>query len=196
MEFKIEQQCPGTKILGGYEVKQRRVILNELIRTAEDFGCEEIIIPTIQPVELYPGRINAMYNFMDWQERLVCLKPDVTTSIQAIATAHWNFTKEIKLWYFEKCFRDKAGEDREFWQFGVYIVNPRQEYKQELTALAIQMVRLKTIHYVLEPSITLFEIHCSKFGTESLLCRSHRHLRNGLIGGSGFAIEFDRLMLT
>ena len=46
MEYQIEQQARGTRIIMGDETKERRSLLNKLIEIAETNGFEEIILPT------------------------------------------------------------------------------------------------------------------------------------------------------
>ena len=49
MEFKINKQVKGVRIIGKEESKKRRNILNKIIDIVESNGFEEIIVPTIEP---------------------------------------------------------------------------------------------------------------------------------------------------
>ena len=68
MEYQIEQQARGTRIIMGDETKERRSLLNKLISIAETNGFEEIILPTIEPSSIYTDKagneiLNQMYVF-------------------------------------------------------------------------------------------------------------------------------------
>jgi len=122
MEYKIEQQSRGTRILFGDEVKERQVILNQMIATVESYGFQGIILPSIEPQELYVDKageevLNQMYVFNDKKGRQLCLRPEGTATVQQIAKHFWQSKKEVRVWYFEKCWRyerPQKGRYREF----------------------------------------------------------------------------------
>ena len=53
MDLKIEKQARGVRIITGDEAKQRRKLLNGMVEIAESYGYDEIIIPYIEPAEVY-----------------------------------------------------------------------------------------------------------------------------------------------
>ncbi len=110
MEFKIDAQARGVRIISGQEAKDRRVLLNKLIEIAELAGFEEIILPSIEPSKVYTDKAgkeirNQMYIFPDKKGRELCLRPEATATIQLLADKHLKQKSDVKLWYFERCWR-------------------------------------------------------------------------------------------
>jgi len=208
MEYKIEQQSRGTRILFGDEVKERQVILNQMIATVESYGFQGIILPSIEPQELYVDKageevLNQMYVFNDKKGRQLCLRPEGTATVQQIAKHFWQSKKEVRVWYFEKCWRyerPQKGRYREFWQFGCEVINPATEFiKEELIDIASELCKLKTNDILVDYSVKRglnyyteegFEIRCKQLGSQEQICGGGSYEK-----GIGFAIGFDRLML-
>ncbi len=208
MELAIDQQARGTRIIIGDEAKQRRKLLNELVAIADAHGYEEIILPAVEPAEIYINKagseiLTQMYVFPDKKGRSLCLRPEGTATIQAVADKHYK-SRTAKLWYFERCYRyerPQAGRYREFFQFGMEIINPKDivAAKQELIQIAEQMVSLKTKEFETNASVKRglayyiedgFEISCPALGAQKQVCGGGAYAQ-----GIGFAIGFDRLML-
>jgi len=209
MEYKIPQLVKGTRIITGNQAKDRRNILNEMIEIAEIDGFNEIIIPSIEKSEIYtdkagPEILNQMYNFPDKGNRDLCLRPEGTATIQVLADKKFKYSKNVKLWYFERCWRyekPQAGRYREFFQFGVEWINPTDivEAKEELILMARNMVELKTMDYDLNVSAKRglsyyegdgFEISVDSLGAQKQVVGGGTYKQ-----GIGFAVGFDRLML-
>jgi histidyl-tRNA synthetase len=207
MELKIEDQSRGTRILCGNEVSNRYEVLNAFIDYIQRVaGFEPIQVPSVEPQHIYINKagleiLNQMYTFNDKSLRELCLRPEVTATIQLIADKHWK-GQEKRVWYFEKCWRyekPQTGRYREFWQFGVEILNPKQDYKQYLIQIASSLIDFVTEDYKVVESVKRglsyytdlgFEIECEKLGTQKQVCGGGSY-KNGI----GFAIGFDRLML-
>lgn len=208
MEYKIYKQSRGTRILFGEEVKERQVILNKMIATVESYGFEGIMLPSIEPQDLYVDKagkeiLNQMYVFDDKKGRKLCLRPEATATVQQIAKHFWQVKKEVRVWYFEKCWRyerPQRGRYREFWQFGCEIINPKDNYaKEELIDIASELCKLKTNDILVDYSVKRgldyyveegFEIRCKQLGSQEQICGGGSY-----DSGIGFAIGFDRLML-
>jgi len=208
MEFRIQEQSRGTRILYGKEVKERQCLLNKMISIAESYGFEGIILPSIEPAEIYTNKagneiLNQMYVFEDKKGRQLCLRPEATATVQLIANYFWQAKKEVRVWYFEKCWRyerPQKGRYREFWQFGCEVINPKDKFiKEELIDIASEMVKLKTNELLVDYSVKRgldyyieegFEIRCQQLGSQEQVCGGGSYER-----GIGFAIGFDRLML-
>jgi len=208
MEFKIDDQLKGTRIIFGDQSKERRHLLNKIISVAENHGFEPIELPSIEPSSIYTDKagkeiLNQMYVFQDKKERLVCLRPEVTATIQKYAKHFLRYQKNVKIWYFEKCWRyekPQRGRYREFWQFGCEVINPTDKLiKEELIDIASEMVRIKTNEYQVNYSVKRgldyyteegFEILCPQLGAQKQICGGGKYEE-----GIGFAIGFDRLML-
>jgi len=110
MEFRIQNQARGVRIIGGDEAKARRSLLNSLIEIAQRNGFEEIILPSIEPSDVYIDKagsevLGQMYTFSDKKNRSLCLRPDGTVTVQLVADKHFKRLKDKKLWYFEWWWR-------------------------------------------------------------------------------------------
>lgn len=208
MELQIEKQARGTRIIEGEQAKERRLILNQLIAIAETYHFDEIILPSVEPADIYTDKagkeiLNQMYIFDDKKQRKLCLRPEATATVQLIANHFWQGKKEKRIWYFEKCWRyerPQAGRYREFYQFGLEIINPKDKFAKELLIdIATEMVKLKATDGVVNYSVKRgldyyveegFEISCQQLGSQKQVCGGGAYKQ-----GIGFAIGFDRLML-
>lgn len=209
MELEIEKLTKGVRIIAGGEAKNRREILNQMISLVEAKGFEEIILPCIKPQAIYTEKagkeiLGQMYTFKDKGEREICLRPEGTATVQLIANKYWKTQKDVKLWYFERCWRyekPQAGRYREFFQFGVEWINPRdlEAAKQELIELSKNMVGLVTDEFEVSESVKRglsyyveegFEISIPSLGAQKQVVGGGRYKE-----GIGFAVGFDRLML-
>ena len=208
MQYQLELQSKGTRIISGQEAKDRRDILNQLIDIAEINGFNEIILPSIEPAQVYtdkagPEILNQMYTFKDKGDRDLCLRPEGTATIQLIANKYFRTQKDVKFWYFERCYRyerSQMGRYREFYQFGVEVLNPSSDSIQaDLVYMAKQMVETVTRAYETNESAQRglsyytaegFEISCPELGAQQQVVGGGRYKE-----GIGFAIGFDRLML-
>lgn len=209
MELKINQLAKGTRIISGDEAKQRRVLLNQMIDLVELDGYNEIILPSVEKTEIYtdkagPEIINQMYNFPDKGNRDLCLRPEGTATIQLVADKYYPKQKNVKLWYFEKCWRyekPQAGRYREFFQFGCEWINPtnKEDAMIEQIELAEKLVSLKTNDFLVNGSVKRglsyytdegYEISVESLGAQKQVMGGGPYKQ-----GIGFAIGFDRLML-
>ncbi|HEX7641219.1 MAG TPA: ATP phosphoribosyltransferase regulatory subunit [Burkholderiaceae bacterium] len=208
MEWRIDAQAKGTRIIGGRQAKERRELLNGLIGIAEEAGFEEITLPSVEPAQVYTDKagteiLGQMYAFPDKKGRALCLRPEGTATVQLLADKHFKRLKDVRLWYFERCWRYEQPQDgryREFFQFGVEVLNPSSpEVREELTALAERMVALRTANYEVARSVKRgldyytadgFEIAAPELGAQKQIVGGGTYRQ-----GVGFAIGFDRLML-
>ena len=206
MEICIDKQCRGTRILLT-EAKERRIILNKLINIADEYGFNEVTLPSIEPTQVYIDKagqevLGQMYVFKDKGDRDICLRSEGTATIQLMANKYWKTQKNVKLWYFEKCWRyerPQTGRYREFYQFGVEWINPSQNVKPTLIEMAKKMIETKTSEYTVTESVKRglsyyiedgFEVSVEKLGAQKQVCGGGAYKE-----GIGFAIGFDRLML-
>lgn len=208
MELRIDAQVRGVRIISGEEARKRRELLNALIALAEAKGFEEIVLPSVEPAQVYVDKagseiLEQMYVFPDKKQRALCLRPEGTATIQLVADKYFGKRMDVRLWYFEKCWRyerPQSGRYREFFQFGLEVLNPsRPDVQDELIALAEQMVALKTDSFEVKRSVKRglayyitegFEIAVPKLGAQKQVVGGGAY-REGI----GFAVGFDRLML-
>ena len=211
MEYKIDQQATGVRIISGDEAKQRRLLLNGMIELAEAAGYEEIILPCVEPASVYtdkagPEILGQMYVFEDKGGRELCLRPEGTATVQLVADKHFKpgRNKDKKFWYFQRCWRyekPQMGRYREFFQFGIEVINPSSDsIVKELIDLAKSMVSLYTLEFEVFESVKRglsyyveegFEITVPKLGAQKQVVGGGRYKQ-----GNGFAIGLDRLMLA
>ncbi|MEK6828591.1 MAG: ATP phosphoribosyltransferase regulatory subunit [Nanoarchaeota archaeon] len=209
MELKIEKQAKGVRIITGEQAKNRREVLNKLIDLAQAEKFEEIILPSVEPEEVYtdkagPEILGQMYVFPDKSERKLCLRPEGTATVQLLANKFWKEQKDVKLWYFERCWRyerPQAGRYREFFQFGVEWINPRnsEQARKELLELAKRMCEVVSSDYECNANVKRglsyyvedgFEISFPSLGAQKQVAGGGAYKE-----GIGFAIGFDRLMM-
>jgi histidyl-tRNA synthetase len=180
-----------------------------MIILAEEKGFGEIILPSVEPQSIYTEKageeiLGQMYTFKDKGERELCLRPEGTATVQLIANKYWNSQKDVKLWYFERCWRyerPQMGRYREFFQFGVEWINPRnvEDAKRELIELSKKMIEIVTNEYEVNESVKRglsyyitegFEISIPSLGAQKQVVGAGQYKE-----GIGFAVGFDRLML-
>lgn len=208
MEWRIDAQAKGVRIISGTQARDRRALLNRLIALAEQAGFEEIILPSIEPAQVYTDKAGAeilgqMYAFPDKKGRGLCLRPEGTATIQLLADKHFKRMKDVRLWYFERCWRyeqPQEGRYREFFQFGLEVINPGAEtVRDELLELAQSMVALRSTNFDVAQSVRRgldyytsdgFEISMPELGAQKQVVGGGTYRQ-----GIGFAIGFDRLML-
>lgn len=209
MELKIEQMAKGTRIISGSQAKDRRELLNMMINSMDEYGFNEIILPSVEKSEIYTDKagqeiLGQMYTFPDKGGRNLCLRPEGTATIQLLADKYYPKQKDVKLWYFERCWRyekPQAGRYREFFQFGVEWINPSdpEAAKRDLILIAQELVGLRTDEYELNDSAKRglsyytadgFEISVPKLGAQKQVVGGGEYKQ-----GIGFAIGFDRLMI-
>ena len=209
MEYRIENQARGVRIIAGDQARSRRQLLNQLIEIAEAAGFAEITLPSIEPSKVYIDKaggeiLNQMYVFADKKGRSLCLRPEATATVQLIADQYFKGKKDVRLWYFERCWRyerPQEGRYREFFQFGLEVINPSTPgVRDELLALAARMVSLKTEDFEVNAGVKRgldyyteegFEIAVPSLGAQKQVVGGGTYRQ-----GIGFAIGFDRLMLA
>jgi histidyl-tRNA synthetase len=209
MEYKIDAQARGVRIIAGDECKSRRLLLNQLIEIAESFEFQEIILPCIEPSSVYVDKageeiLEQMYVFPDKKDRKLCLRPEGTATIQLLADKHLKRSKNVKFWYFTRCWRyerNQEGRYREFFQFGLEVINPTNStVPGELLEIAESMVSLKTSEYQVAQSVKRglayylddgFEISVPSLGAQKQVVGGGIYKQ-----GVGFGLGFDRLMLA
>lgn len=207
-EIKLNNQAKGTRILLGDLAALKRMLINSWVATAESYGYKEIILPSIERVEVYVDKIGEelaerqMYRFPDKKGRALCLRPEGTATCQLIAQ-QYRFDKDIKLFYDVRCWRyeqPQKGRYREFSQFGIEILNPTKDYREELISMATAMVedfidsKLLKVNKTVSRGLSYytgdgFEIEIPDMGAQSQIVGGGSYKE-----GIGFAIGVDRLL--
>ncbi len=205
----IKENCyKGTRILFSDEATKKRRLLNKMIEILESYGYEEMMIPVIQLADIFKDKVgeennNMMYNLTDRGNRDLALSPEYTAVVQKLAPTIFKYTKDVKLFYIGECFRGEtpqAGRFRQFTQFGVEVLNPSKDYKDEMLEIAKKLIELCTMDYEVNTDATRgldyyeegkgFEIACPELGAQKQVCGGGAYE-----GGSGFALGVDRMIL-
>jgi len=140
----------GTRDFLPDEMSRRRHVEFKLREVIQKWGYGEIVTPTFEELELFtlksgPGIIGELYNFTDKGDREMTLRPELTAPVmRAYVNEMQSFSKPVKLFYFENCFRyerPQKGRYREFWQFGAELIGSNKpEADAEVIALAMTMI--------------------------------------------------------
>ena len=206
--MKIKQLAKGCRIISGDESFERRYVIKECFRSAELAGFEELVLPCIEPSDIYTDRagpeiLGQMYTFKDRSDRSLCLRPEGTATCQLIAQS--TTRKDIKVYYEIRCWRyeqPQAGRYREFTQFGVEWLNPRDfaEASNWVEGLAKGLiiglvpdaewsagVKRGLAYY----SADGFEAKCGRLGAQKQILGGGPYAE-----GVGFAIGIDRVVIA
>ncbi|MDL2261490.1 histidine--tRNA ligase [Methanimicrococcus sp. OttesenSCG-928-J09] len=140
----------GTRDFLPEEMAKRRAVEFKLREVIQKWGYGEIVTPTFEELELFTlksgqGIIGELYNFTDKGDREMTLRPELTAPVmRAYVNEMQSFSRPIKLFYFENCFRyerPQKGRYREFWQFGAELIgSSKPEADAEVIALAMTMI--------------------------------------------------------
>lgn len=207
--MKIDKQVKGTRILTGDEAKLRRFIINTLIDTGEQLGYEEILLPSIEPTEIYTDRVGSeivsqMYTFEDKKGRNICLRPEGTATVQLIQEKLCG-KKDVKFFYETKCWRyerPQAGRYREFTQFGYEWLNPSNpaQARSQLILTAKNILELLRVDYTINSSakrgLSYYTEDGFEASAESLGAQKQVLGGGAYENGVGMAFGVDRLMLA
>lgn len=215
--FLGEKQAKGTHLIAGELAQAYWNLQVEFMSLAQGFGCVPVILPTIEPAKVYtdkagPEVAGQMYVFKDKGNRDLCLRPEATATCQLLAQNVYKTYSNLKLCYWQKCFRyeqPQAGRYREFTQFGVEVLNPKKDWTDELISLAHCMIKIalgETVQSTdakgIVPEINRgvkrglgiytdegFEISIAQLGAQKQVAGGGPYEN-----GQGFAIGIDRLL--
>lgn len=212
MEPRIDLQARGVRLIAGDLAADRRRLINLFADTALAAGYEEIVIPCVEPAQIYadkagPEILGQMYTFADRGDRELCLRPEGTATLQLLASGPWRRSGEKRVFYETRCWRyekPQAGRYREFTQLGVEVLNPRKATTMdEAVDLAAAMAEafLPGIEWNLDEGAKRglayyeggqgFEITVPSLGAQKQILGGGAYKE-----GFGFAFGLDRLMLA
>ena len=144
------QRPRGTRDFAPSEMARRRQVEKQLRQTVELFGYREISTPVFELTELFTKKsgdaiVNQMYSFEDKGGRGISLRPELTVpTIRFYADELHKLPKPLKIYYYGNCFRyerPQKGRFREFWQFGVELIEAgTPESQAEVVALAVKAI--------------------------------------------------------
>jgi histidyl-tRNA synthetase len=216
VELKIDAQVAGTRILARETAVKHRFVINTLVGMALEVGAEEVVLPMLEPVAMYPSEtIRHTYTFQDREGHPVCVRPFGMTTCQLLGETVWKGRRNVLVFYVARCWRferPQLGHHHEFTDFGIEVLNPHEpipEVQQSLRGLAVRLVERFTKDYEVVTTATGALSPYEKTGFQILSTTASRQQkavlqanRNQLCyggtynHGAGFVISVDRLMLV
>jgi histidyl-tRNA synthetase len=146
LERDVFERPRGTRDFNPSQAASHRFVERAFRRTAETFGCREVLTPTFENVELFkaksgPGILEEMFTFKDKGGRDMALRPEFTASIIRFYNSELRSEpKPLKVFTLGNCFRyeePQMGRYREFWQWNCEIIGaPNLESDSDIIALA------------------------------------------------------------
>lgn len=211
MEYKIKDATYiGTRILLKETAKKKRFLLNTFSELLETNGWNEIMLPDLELADVYtnkagPEILRQMFTWKDRSNRDICLRPEGTATCQLLANTLFKYEKDVKIFYVAECFRyerPQAGRYRQFTQFGVEWLNPKDPFKASeiCKQYALSMIEKVTMEYEYNPLVKRglayytedgFEISIPALGAQRQILGGGRYAE-----GVGFAFGIDRLLLV
>jgi histidyl-tRNA synthetase len=141
----------GTRDFLPADNARRRYVEGIMRNVARNWGYGEVVTPTFEHLDLFTlksgeGIVEELYNFTDKGDREITLRPELTAPVMRLYVNELQpFSKPLKLFYFENCFRyerPQKGRFREFWQFGVELIGSgKPDSDAEVIALADALLK-------------------------------------------------------
>jgi histidyl-tRNA synthetase len=203
LELKLGAQARGTRILALDKAVRYRAVCDALVTLARSTGAGEIILPSLEPLELYSAQVNQVFSFPDSftpDHPMLCLRPDGRTTCELIAETIWKNRRDMKVFYVTRCWSYKRPYNShpyvESTQFGYEILNPHSNpaaHADWMVEQARKMINFFSVSFAVDAGLRHdrgFEINCEHLGNQRTVCRGGPHSR-----GYGFAINIERVML-
>lgn len=150
----------GTRDLLPREAKQKRIVEGALAELFSCWGYDEVVTPTFEYIETMTegtgsGIGQHVFKFFDKNNRILALRPDMTTPIARVAATRLKeHPLPLRLFYLTNVFRHEqaqAGRQCEFYQAGVELLGaPGPAADAEVVALAVEAMQ--------EAGLTNFQI--------------------------------------
>lgn len=113
------------------EMRFRKWMFNQLRKSVEQFGFEEIDAPILEPIEIYLAKTSEeivstqIYSFTDRGDRTVVIRPEMTPTVARMVAARSRELKKPIRWYslpnLWRYERPSKGRLREHWQLNADI---------------------------------------------------------------------------
>jgi len=151
-EALLTQIPAGTKDLLPEDAKHKRFLEAKWAALLEQWGFQEIITPTLEFFQVLTAGIGTgladdMYKFLDKGNRILALRPDMTTPIARVAASRMKDQPlPLRLYYLANVFQHvaqtQAGRQCEFYQAGVELLGAGTPMADaEVIALAVEALR-------------------------------------------------------
>lgn len=150
----------GTRDFLPREAGRKRMIESALARLFSKWGYDEVVTPTIEYLETLSAGNDSdiqhnMFKFFDRNNRILALRPDMTTPIARVAATRLKDASfPLKIFYLTNVFRyeeAQAGRQCEFYQAGVELLG-------ESSATADAEVIAMAVEAMLEAGLKSFQI--------------------------------------
>ncbi|NLP42616.1 MAG: ATP phosphoribosyltransferase regulatory subunit [Veillonellaceae bacterium] len=150
----------GTRDLLPRDANRKRNIEASFSKLFAGWGYDEVVTPTFEYLETLTvgssGDLqNNMFKFLDKNNRILALRPDMTTPIVRVAATRLREnTLPLKIFYLTNVFRyeeAQAGRQCEFYQAGVELLG-RSEATADAEVIAL------AIEAMLEAGLTNFQV--------------------------------------
>lgn len=159
-DFFVPKIPYGTRDLLPRDAKRKRNIEASLSKLFTSWGYDEVVTPTIEYLETLSVGNTAdlqhnMFKFFDKNNRILALRPDMTTPIARVAATRLReSTLPLKIFYLTNVFRyeeAQTGRQCEFYQAGVELLGVSEATADaEVIALAIEAM--------IEAGLTNFQV--------------------------------------
>ncbi|HEY3425504.1 MAG TPA: ATP phosphoribosyltransferase regulatory subunit [Negativicutes bacterium] len=170
----------GTRDFLPREANRKRVVEGTLAGLFAQWGYDEVVTPTIEYLETLTVGTGSdmqqhMFKFFDKNNRILALRPDMTTPIARVAATRLRENvPPLKLFYLTNVFRyeqAQAGRQCEFYQAGVELMGvPGPTADAEIVALAVEAM--------LQSGLQNFQISMGQVG-----------FINGIMGESELSVQ-------
>lgn len=148
MKSDFVPQIPyGTRDFLPREARRKRAVEGALAGLFSRWGYDEVVTPTFEYFETLTVGVNTdmehnMFKFLDKNNRILALRPDMTTPIaRTAATRLKEAPPPLRLFYLTNVFRyeqAQVGRQCEFYQAGVELLGPSGPAADaEIIALAV-----------------------------------------------------------
>jgi len=148
----LTQIPAGTKDFLPEDAKQKRIMETSWSALFEQWGFREIVTPTLEYYQVLTAGVGTglerdMYKFLDRQNSILALRPDMTTPIARVAASRLQDEPlPLRLYYIANVFQHvaqiQAGRQCEFYQAGVELLGAGTPMADaEIIALAVEALR-------------------------------------------------------
>lgn len=148
----LTQIPAGTKDFLPGDAKRKRMLEAKWSALFEQWGFREIITPTLEYFQVLAAGVGTnlepdMYKFLDRENSILALRPDMTTPIARVAASRLKDEPlPLRLYYIANVFQHvaqvQAGRQREFSQTGVELLGAGTPMADaEVIALAVEALR-------------------------------------------------------
>lgn len=133
----------GSRILTGEHSSNRRFILSRLAEMAEEEGFREIVFPS-----------------MEMAGDRMAIRMEGASACRPLAKSIFCTRTDLRLWYAVPCISNRYVNPMELTMFGIEVLRPSEDPRDELLKLACDMVCQFTLEYrIFKDTVPAFEYY-------------------------------------